>query len=479
MDAQQTAAQVSLYQKRIPIYPRSVKGKFRTFKWLVLAVAYLVYFGLPWMPWARSDAAPQAVLFDLVGRRFFIFGLSLYPQDIIVLSMLLFIAAVTLFFVTTLVGRAFCGYFCFQTLWTDFYIWIEHLVQGDRAARVKLAKQPWGIEKIWKLGLTNALWLLASWWTAVTFVMYFGYAPELIQKFFAGTMIKTGYVAIGFLTLSTYLAAARLREQVCTYMCPYARFQGAMYESETLVVTYENKRGEGEKGRHAPSKDLRTQAERKAQGFGDCIDDEYCVQVCPVGIDIRNGLQYKCISCGQCIDACNTIMDSMGFPRGLVRYDSEVNAKSENPQKPQLNFLRLRTLGYGTFILIMTLFMFYKLATRTEFEESVQQVRQPLFVVLSDGMIRNRYEVRITNKTDHEETYVITTKGIPENALDFEGRTNEMVVRAGKSGKLPVSVKLPQEQANKIEYFEFIIAPKGKPQEASSRKERFYSKHEG
>jgi cytochrome c oxidase accessory protein FixG len=475
----QASTQESLYEKHIPIFTRSVKGKFRNFKWAILAVSYLVYFGLPWLPWDRSDAPHQAVLFDLVGRRFFIFDLALYPQDIIVLSMLLFIAAVTLFFVTTLVGRAFCGYFCFQTIWTDFYVWIEHLVQGERPARNRLYKQPWGFEKLWKYGLTHALWLLVSWWTAVTFVLYYGYAPELLVKFFNGQMVTAGYTAIFFLTLSTYLAAALLREQVCIYMCPYARFQGVMYESETLVVTYETKRGENTKGRHTAVQGARTREERQAQGYGDCIDCGMCVQVCPVGIDIRDGLQYKCISCGLCIDACNTIMDSMKYPRGLVRYDSEINAKSDNPQKPKLDLLRLRTIGYGSFILIMAGVMVYNVATRTTFEESVQQVRQPLFVVLSDGEIRNRYQIRITNKTDHEETYVVTTKGVPDGALDFGGSSNEMKVRAGKSLMEQVNVKLPPQVAATTDTIEFIITPKDKPAEAVVRKVRFNSQHEG
>lgn len=477
----QAANEGSLYQKRIPIYPRLVKGKFRNFKWILLALAYVVYFGLPWLPWHRADAPNQAVLFDMVGRRFFIFNLTLYPQDIIVLSMLLFIAAVTLFFVTTLVGRAFCGYFCFQTLWTDFYILIERLVQGERPARIRLHKQPWSFEKFGKLGLTHILWLLASFWTAMTFVLYYGYAPDLLHKFFAGQMVTAGYIAVLVLTISTYLAAALLREQVCIYMCPYARFQGVMYEPETLVVTYETKRGEGAQGRHSAVHGARTRDERQAQGYGDCIDCEMCVQACPEGIDIRDGLQYKCISCGLCIDACNTIMDSMGFPRGLVRYDSEINAKSDNPVKPKLDLLRLRTIGYGSFILIMAAMLVYKLATRTSFEESVQQVRQPLFVVLSDGEIRNRYQVRITNKTDHEETYVITTKDLPADALDFGGLTNEMSVRAGKSLMVQVNVKLEPEVAEKTETFEFIITPKDKPAEASIRKVRFNSneEHEG
>ncbi|HCA26580.1 MAG TPA: (Fe-S)-binding protein, partial [Betaproteobacteria bacterium] len=220
-------AQESLYQKRIPIFPRSVSGKFRRFKTTVLVVAYAVYFLLPWLPWQRADAAHQAVLFDLVGRRFLIFNLVIYPQDIIALSLLLFIAAVTLFFVTGLVGRAFCGYFCFQTLWTDAYIFIERWVQGERPARIRLNKQSWNAEKIWKYGLTHLLWLTLAFWTGLSFILYFSYAPSLFIEFFSGSLPSVAYVTVLILTLTTYAAAGWMREQVCMYMCPYARFQSA------------------------------------------------------------------------------------------------------------------------------------------------------------------------------------------------------------------------------------------------------------
>lgn len=477
MEDQETP-QEGLYQKRIPIFTRSVKGKFRTFKSVVMYVAYLVYFVLPWVPWNRTGAANQAVLFDLVGRRFFIFNLAIYPQDIFALSLLLFLAAVILFFVTGLVGRAFCGYFCFQTLWTDAFIFIEQLIQGERPARLRLYKQKWNAEKIWKIGVTHVLWLALAFWTSLTFVLYFGYAPQLVANFFNGTLVVAGYITVIALTTATYLAAGWLREQVCMYMCPYARFQSVMYEPETLVVTYETARGEGEKGRVAARQGLRTREERQEQGHGDCIDCGLCVQVCPAGIDIRKGLQFPCISCGLCIDACNGIMDSMGYPRGLIRYDSEVNMKSRRPGSPHLYWLSIKTIGYGSFILLMGAYLVYDLSTRTEFEESVQQIRQPIFVTLSDGEIRNRYQIRVTNKTDHDQDYVISTSGIPTQAVEYDSGSNEMKVRSGKSLMVQASVKLSPELAEKTEHFEFIIAPKDKPGEASKRKMRFYSEHE-
>jgi len=471
-------AQESLYQKRIPIFPRSVSGKFRRFKTIVLVVAYAVYFLLPWLPWQRSDAAHQAVLFDLVGRRFLIFNLVIYPQDIIALSLLLFIAAVTLFFVTGLVGRAFCGYFCFQTLWTDAYIFIERLVQGERPARIRLNKQSWNAEKIWKYGLTHLLWLVLAFWTGLSFILYFSYAPPLFLGFFSGSLPSVAYVTVLTLTLTTYAAAGWMREQVCMYMCPYARFQGVMYEPETLIVTYETERGEGANGRAAARTGLRTREERQAKGHGDCIDCGFCVQVCPAGIDIRDGLQYQCISCGLCVDACNHIMGSMEFPRGLIRYDSEINMESGQLGKPHLYWLRLRTLGYGGFIILMTALLVYQLATRTSFAYSVRQVRQPLYVQLTTGEIRNRYQIRLTNKTDHRQIYRFSAQGVPANALVFS-ESNEITVRAGKTVMIMINVKLPPEQALHTKYFDFIITPEGAAKETVHARARFYAKLEG
>jgi cytochrome c oxidase accessory protein FixG len=388
--------QLGLYQKRIPIFTRSVKGRFRRFKTSVLVLAYAIYFLLPWLPWSRADAPAQAVLFDLPGRRFLIFGLTVYPQDVIWLALLLFIAAILLFFVTGLVGRAFCGYFCFQTLWTDFFIWIEHKIQGERPARIRLYRQPWDREKVFKVGGTHALWLLASFWTGLTFVAYFAYAPQLVVDFFSGQAAAAAYITTGILAVSTYAAAGLMREQICTYICPYGRFQSVMYESETLAVHYDARRGEATRGRATARAGQRTLAERHEKGLGDCVDCGLCVQVCPVGIDIRDGLQYKCISCGLCIDACNTIMDSFNFPRGLIRYDSEKNLAAATPAKPKVQWKRLKTIGYGVALVLMIAYLGYSMATRGSFDRAVTQIRQPLYVVLSNGDIRNRYQIRIT-----------------------------------------------------------------------------------
>ncbi len=467
--------QSALYQKRIPIFPRSIHGPFRHFKWFVLALAYGAFFGLVWLPWPRAHDPSQALLLDIAARKFYFFNLLVYPQDFIWLSWLLFIAATLLFFVTSLVGRAFCGYFCFQTLWTDFFIWVERVIQGERPARIRLYKQPWNIEKLIKLGATHFIWLLVAFWTAFTFAAYFTYAPQLLRDVFTGQAHPAAYWAIGILTVSTYIAAGLAREQICAYVCPYGRFQSVMYDAATLTVSYDEKRGEDQLGRAALRLGMKTLEERHAAQHGDCIDCGLCVQVCPAGIDIRNGLQYACISCGLCIDACNSIMQSVGFPRGLIRYDAEATLKQGKP--PRLDWKRLKVLGYGGALLGMSVFLGYSMLHRVEFDEAVNQIRQPLYVVLSDGDIRNRYQVRISNRAAHDETYHLGVRGIADSAADF-GNFHNVAVKSGKSLMVQVSVKLAPPQAAKISAFEFVVTPLSRPQAAHASPARFYSQKE-
>jgi len=467
--------EMPLYQKRIPIYTRTVKGKFRSFKTGVLLLAYSLYFILPWLPWSRASGSHQAVLFDLVTRRFFLFDLVVYPQDIFLLSLVLFIAGALLFFTTGLIGRAWCGYFCFQTLWTDAFMLIEHIIQGERPARIRLAKQAWNLEKILKVGGARGLMLLLSFWTAFTFVAYFNHTPEFLTRFFTGVIDPTAYYGVLFLTISTFLAGALLREQVCIYMCPYARFQSVMYESDTLVPAYNAKRGEGTAGRIVAKSGVHTLEERHAKGHGDCIDCGYCVQVCPTGVDIRKGLQYQCISCGLCIDACNTIMDSLGWERGLIRYDSESNLQKETPAKPHLDFMRLKVLGYAGALAIMVGVLIYNFVSRTDFEVRVAQIRQPLYVELSDGKIRNRYQIHLVNKLQLPEQFLIKAEGIEDAALNFGPIPNPVTVQAGKDMKIPVKIDLDEDVAEKTKDFNFVIIPQSHPEKQEKRHESFDS----
>ena len=450
--------QSPLFQKTIPIVTRSVKGKFRNFKTAVMVVAYLVYFCLPWLPWERSSAASQAILFDLGSRRFFIFDLIVYPQDIFWLAMLLFIAAALLFLTTGLVGRAWCGFFCFQTVWTDLFIMVERAIQGERPARLRLQKQPWNAEKILKVGTSHVIMILISFWTAVTFAAYFTYAPDLLPSLLSGHAAEAAYITVIVLTVTTYAAAGHLRENICTLACPYARFQGVMYEADTLAVSYDTRRGEGTAGRVAPKPGLRLREERLEKGHGDCIDCGFCVQVCPTGIDIRDGLQYQCISCGLCIDACNNIMDSVGYPRGLIRYDSESNLKSAEPQPARLEWKRLKVLGYAAALVIMSLALGYHVAARIDTEVTIQQVRQPLFTTLSDGSVRNRYQIHIVNKAEEDEVYTVSVTGIPPAALDM-GNIPALKVKAGRDLSVNAKVILDNETAKTTKKFKFVITP--------------------
>ena len=460
-------------QKRMPIFTRSVKGKFRRFKWSMLVLAYAVYFLLPWLPWTRQSGPSQPILFDIPGRRFYVFDLVMYPQDVLWLAMLLFIAAIFLFFVTGLVGRAFCGYYCFQTLWTDFFIWIEGKIQGERPARIRLHKQPWNAEKALKLGATHFAWLLVSFWTAFTFVAYYAPAGQLLREFFVGAAPAAAYTTTGILTFTTYLAAGFMREQICAFVCPYGRFQSVMYAPQTLAVHYDARRGEGEKGRLAPRQGLKTLEERHAQGHGDCVDCGYCVQVCPAGIDIRDGLQYRCISCGLCIDACNQIMDSAGFPRGLIRYDSEENLARPVPAKPHIELRNFRVIGYGIALALMVGFLVYNIATHQPMAVVVNQVRQPLYTTLANGDVRDAYHIRITNSSRRDEVYAISAKGLPAGALQLA--FHDVPIKTGRSVEVYAWVRLGPQHAAEISRFHFVVTPRSEPDKAWTGVARFFS----
>jgi len=441
----------SFYQKRIPIYPRSVKGRFRNLKYAVLALAYGVYFLLPWVRWERPNAPNQAVIFDIPDRVFYVFGLTMHPQDMYWLAGILVIAAMLLFMVTGIAGRVFCGYFCFQTLWTDVFTSLEHWIQGERPARIRLDKAPWDAEKIIKKGLTWASWLLVAFATGLTFALYWGNAPTLFYQFFTAQAPFPAYATTFFLTATTFVMAGLAREQVCTYMCPYGRFQSAMFDTDTLIVSYDPVRGEN---RHKVSKELRDRQQRQAQGVGDCIDCGYCVQVCPTGIDIRNGLQYQCISCALCIDACDTIMDKMGWPRGLIRYTSDKELQGEKTK-----IIKPKTLGYAVILTAAILSLGWSIANRALYTATVEQIRQPLAVQLADGRIQNSYEIKLNNKTNQAAVVNIYAINLPSGELDL-GRLNQIPLRPEQRLRILARVKADPVQLQAGQnHFEMVIVP--------------------
>jgi len=443
----------TLYQKRIPIFPRTVRGRFRNLKYAIMILAYGIYFLLPWLRWERPDAPNQAIIFDIPGRHFYIFDLVVQPQDIIWLGGFLVIAAMLLFFVTGIAGRVFCGYFCFQTLWTDAFILIERLVQGERPVRIRLYQAPWSAEKLLKLGATYGLWLLFALWTGVTFTLYWGDAPVLLGQLVTGDAPFAAYATTLFLTATTFVMAGLAREQVCTYMCPYARFQSAMFDKDTLIVAYDEKRGEGDQGRHKLGKGFKTREERQAQGMGDCIDCGYCIQVCPTGIDIRNGLQLQCISCALCIDACEAIMDGAKWPRGLIKYTSE----NDQNGKPT-HIIKPKTLGYGVVLLAAIAALGWSIAHQVSYNATVAQIRQPLSVALSDGRIQNAYEIKLNNRVSRPVTFRIGVEGLPGAELAL-GNLEEITLKPQERLLLMARVRVPPQPGAKQQHFEFVITP--------------------
>ncbi len=457
--------------ERVKAYPRSVKGRFRTLKFAVLGIAYLVYYGLPWLRWDRAVGPDQAVLFDIVGRKYYLFDLVVHPQQIFWLAGFLMIAALLLFFITGIAGRVFCGYFCFQTLWTDVFMQIEYWVQGERPARIRLDRQPWNAEKLRKKALTHVLWMLVAFWTAITFTLYWGDAGSLLQRFFLGTAPMPMYVTTLILTISTYTMAGFAREQVCTHMCPYSRFQSAMFDRDTLLVTYDRARGEGTAGRAKVGRDLKTLEQRHAAGVGDCIDCGYCVQVCPTGIDIRDGLQVQCIHCALCIDACNHIMDSLQWPRGLIHYSSETQ-----DQGGKVNYFKLKNIGYGVSLLVITSILVWSVFTHATLETSISQIRQPLYVTLSDGAIQNSYEIKFANMTQQPLRIELQQRGL-DNATMDTGRIDHIELRGEQQLKILVKVRRPPDAgpAGKVRDFVFVALDDGTRQILAEIRARFYT----
>ena len=399
---------ISLYASRQKIYPRSVSGLLSKWRWALVWLTQIVFYGLPWLQWN----ARQAVLFDLEARRFYIFNLVLYPQDFIYLTGLLVISALALFLFTAVAGRLWCGYACPQTVYTEIFLWIEKLVEGDRSARQRLDKAPLSAQKLGKKALKHGLWIAVAIWTGFTFVGYFTPIRELGALTLAASLGPWQTFWVLFYGFATYGNAGFLREQVCKYMCPYARFQSAMFDKDTMIVTYDEKRGEP---RGARSK----KADPKALGLGSCVDCTLCVQVCPTGIDIRKGLQYECIGCGACIDVCDDVMDKVGYPRGLIKYSTQ-NGIAQGWTRAQMlkRAFRPRVLVYTAILGLITLAVLVSLFLRTPLKVDVIRDRGALARMVEQGRIENVYRLQVMNATESTQRYTVTVSGIPGITLD-------------------------------------------------------------
>ncbi|MCW2235657.1 cytochrome c oxidase accessory protein CcoG [Azospirillum canadense] len=420
----QRRASRSMYQKHSKVYPKAVSGTFRRLKWTALAVLLAIYYVLPWIRWDRGPNAPdQAVLLDLANRRFYLFVVELWPQQIYYLTGALILAALGLFLATSLAGRVWCGYACPQTVWTDLYVWVERLVEGDRGERIRLDQGPWTARKLGRKALKNLIWLLIAAATGGAWIFYFTDAPTLLGEL---ARFEASSTAVGFIALftgTTYLLAGFAREQVCTYMCPWPRFQSAMIDEDSLIVTYQDWRGEG----RSLMRKSQSWEERKAEGLGDCIDCFNCVQVCPAGIDIRDGLQMQCIGCGLCVDACDEIMTKVGRPTGLIKFDTQTNqvALATTGQPAPTHLIRPRTILYSMMMLVIAGAIAIGLVLKPGLDISVLRDRAPLFVTLADGTVRNAYTFKISNMTRDPRDYTLAVAGLTGARIAVAGEEQE------------------------------------------------------
>jgi len=402
-----TGKEGGLYARRSDIFPRAVDGFFRRLKWYVMAVTLAVYYVTPWLRWDRGPYAPdQAVLVDLAHRRFYFFGIEIWPHEFYFVAGLLVMAGVGLFLVTSTIGRAWCGYACPQTVWTDLFLHIERAIDGDRNAQFRLKNAPWGPGKIAKRLAKHSSWLLVGLLTGGAWIFYFADAPTLAIELVKGEAPMVAYATVAVLTATTYVFGGLMREQVCIYMCPWPRIQGAMLDERSLIVTYKDWRGEP-----------RSHGVKRSEGAGDCIDCKACVQVCPTGIDIREGAQLACITCALCIDACDEMMTKVGRPRGLIDYATlegcRAEAEGEAPVPVLRTMLRPRTLLYFGLWGAVGLAMMFALGNRTRLDLAVARDRNPMWVQLSDGSIRNAYTVKLRNMESRPRAVTLAIDGMP------------------------------------------------------------------
>jgi cytochrome c oxidase accessory protein FixG len=409
---------IPLYAPRRKIYPQSVKGFFRRIKWAVLIVTLGVYYLLPFVRWDRGPNAPhQAVLIDFPNRRFYFFPIEIWPQEVYYLTGLLILAALTLFLMNAVAGRLWCGYLCPQTVWTDLFFAIERFVEGDRREHMQRDARKWTLQTWARKGLKHFLWLMVAWWTGGAWVLYFADAPTLVKDLATGQASFAAYLWIGILTVTTYALAGHMREQVCLYMCPWPRIQAALTDEYALNVTYRYDRGE-------PRCSVKKAEQLRSAGApaGDCVDCLQCVHVCPTGIDIRQGPNLGCIQCGLCIDACDNVMAKLGRPARLIAFDTDLNIKARlEGKQPFYRLIRMRTVLYAAIIAIVGGTMVFKLATRDSEGISVIHDRNPMYVRLSDGALRNAYTIRIVNKQLKYRDFIVSVDGLGSTLIDFVG----------------------------------------------------------
>lgn len=443
---------VSLYSRHIKAYPRFLnKGAFRRLKWLAMLVLLGIFWGLPWLRWSRGLGAPdQAVLIDLPGRRAYFFAIEIWPQEVYYLTGLLIIAALSLFFVSALLGRVWCGFTCFQTVWTDMFVWVEQMFEGDRNRRMQLDKGPWTANKILRKAGKHFCWIVIAVLSGWGMVLYFDDAPTLTRHLLTGEASANAYGFMALFTAFPYILAGFAREQVCIYMCPYSRFQSAMFDEHSLIVSYEGWRGEP-RGKLGGAPQGRDVAEIFA-GRGHCVDCKLCVQVCPTGIDIRNGSQLACIGCALCVDACNGVMDRLGLPRGLISYDSSSNqlARAKGDEGVKNRLWRPRTFIYLGLICLVAGVMVFALSTRKTFDANVLHERSPVYVEVSGNRIRNGYTLKILNMVRQEGHFRLSLEGV-------DGATMSVI---GQDGDGLTSVDLPVGPDDVGTYHLFVTAPK-------------------
>jgi cytochrome c oxidase accessory protein FixG len=420
-----TEKTISLYQKTAKVYPRTVSGYFKNWRWLMIWLTQIVFYGLPWLQYGER----QAFLLDINAQRFYLFGMVIFPQDLFYLALLLIVCALGLFLFTAVAGRLWCGFSCPQSVYTEIFLWMERRIEGDRMARQKLDAQPWGMRKAGiKLG-KHSVWLGFAMLTGLSFVGYFTPIRELSPALLQFQLSGWEWFWFGFYSIATYGNAGFLREQVCKHMCPYARFQSAMFDNHTLIVAYDSARGEPRGGRSKGQ-------DYQAQGLGSCIDCNICVQVCPVGIDIRQGLQYECISCGLCIDACDEVMDKMQYPRGLIRFSA-----GGNTSEPGLlrHMLRPRVLIYSALFALIFGWMAYSMLHKPAFKVDIMRDRNIMYRETDRG-VENLYQLHLLNATEKPQHYRIRASGMADISIESE---QSLTVGATEEALVPLSLAVP------------------------------------